>query len=58
MVCRLHLIGGLGALLEFLRSPLWNKKGAKFLLSSFIFFCRDDWIRTSDHTPPRRFNRL
>ena len=31
-----------------------NEKGAKQKLNSFIFTSRGDWIRTSDHTPPRR----
>ena len=31
-----------------------NKKKNLCGNGDFLLFCRDDWIRTSDHTPPRR----
>mgnify|MGYP006871123578 FL=1 len=33
---------------------LQKKKELSQRLNSFIFTSRGDWIRTSDHTPPRR----
>ena len=30
-----------------------NKKNRRNT-AAYSFFCRDDWIRTSDNTPPRR----
>ena len=31
-----------------------NEKGSTIVRLSSLFFSRGDWIRTSDHTPPRR----